>query len=191
MRPLNQDFKSAKNILTVGSMNNVTYSNGGAGSRGPTTDGRIKPEIVAGGVNIISTIPVNNYSGMTGTSMSCPTATGILALITERYRQLFGGVNPDGALLKALVTNSAMDLGNPGPDFTFGFGMINGRTTVEALEQNHYFTGISREQCESAVHHSIPAFREPSAENITLLARCTCHSNVCRSSRQRPGPYRY
>ena len=73
--------------------------------------------------------------------MASPTATGILALITERYRQLHGGDNPEGALLKALVMNSAVDLGNPGPDFTFGFGMISGRTTVEALEQNHYFTG--------------------------------------------------
>ena len=73
--------------------------------------------------------------------MASPTATGILALITERYRQLHGGDYPDGALLKTLVTNSAVDLGNPGPDFTYGFGMINGRTTVDALEQNHYFTG--------------------------------------------------
>ncbi len=76
-----------------------------------------------------------------GTSMASPTVAGILALITERYRQLHGGTYPEGALLKTLVTNSADDLGNPGPDFTFGFGMINGRKTVEALEQNHYFKG--------------------------------------------------
>jgi subtilisin family serine protease len=123
-------------------MNNVAYIIGGGSSRGPTNDGRIKPELVAGGVGITSTIPGNLYDMATGTSMACPTATGILALIAERYRQLHGGDNPEGALLKALVTNSATDMGNPGPDFTFGFGMINGWTTVEALEQNRYFTGI-------------------------------------------------
>ena len=48
---------------------------------------------------------------------------------------------PDAALLKTLIVNSADDLGNPGPDFTFGFGKINGRKTAEALEQNHYFNG--------------------------------------------------
>jgi hypothetical protein len=134
-------FQTGKNILTVGSLYNVTYAIGASSSRGPVRDGRIKPEIVAGGVNIVSTLPNDNYGTMTGTSMASPTAAGILALITERYRQLHGGVYPDGALLKALVANSADDLGNPGPDFTFGFGKINGRTTVEALEQNHYFSG--------------------------------------------------
>ena len=134
-------FQTGKNILTVGSMYNGTYVIGGGSSWGPTNDGRIKPEIVASGVDVISTTPYNTYTSMIGTSMASPTAAGILALIVERYKQLHGGLYPDGALLKALVTNSADDLGNPGPDFTFGFGMINARTTVEALEQNHYFNG--------------------------------------------------
>jgi Subtilase family/Secretion system C-terminal sorting domain len=134
-------FQSAKNILAVGSIYNVDYTIGGGSSHGPTSDGRIKPEIVAGGVNITSTIPGNLYDTYTGTSMASPTVVGILGLITERYRQLHGGDNPEGALLKALVINNAVDLGNPGPDYIFGFGMISGRPTVEALEQNHYFTG--------------------------------------------------
>jgi Subtilase family/Secretion system C-terminal sorting domain len=135
-------FQTGKNILTVGSMNNVTYGIGGGSSKGPVGDGRIKPDIVASGVDITSTISNNNYATMIGTSMASPTAAGIIALIAERYRQLNGGTYPEGALLKSLVMNSADDLGNPGPDFTFGFGMINGRTTVEALEQNHYFSGV-------------------------------------------------
>ena len=134
-------FQSAKNILSVGSMNNVNYTIGGGSSHGPASDGRIKPELVASGIYITSTIPGNLYDAYIGTSMSSPTVAGILGLITERYRQLHGGDNPEGALLKALVINNAVDLGNPGPDYTFGFGMISGRPTVEALEQNHYFTG--------------------------------------------------
>ncbi len=142
----------------MGSMYNVDYTIGGNSSRGPTTDGRIKPELVAGGVNITSTVPGNLYNTFTGTSMASPTATGILALIVERYRQLHGGLNPDGALLKALITNNAVDLGNPGPDYTFGFGMISGRPTVEALEQNHYFIGsLADSTSQSFTIPSVPA----------------------------------
>jgi hypothetical protein len=151
-------FQTGKNILTVGSMNNVTYTIGGGSSLGPTNDGRIKPELVAGGVGITSTIPVNSYATYNGTSMASPTAVGILALIVERYKQLHAGAYPDGALLKTLVTNSAVDLGNPGPDFTFGFGMISGRTTVEALEQNHYFSGsVSNNSSQQFTIPSVPA----------------------------------
>ena len=151
-------FQTGKNILTVGSMDNMTYTISSGSSRGPTNDGRIKPELVAGGVNIISTFPGNGYSILTGTSMASPTAAGILALVTERYRQLHGGAYPDGALLKTLVTNNADDLGNPGPDFTYGFGMINGRTTVEALEQNHYFNGtVDNQAIQQFTIPSLPA----------------------------------
>jgi subtilisin family serine protease len=69
-------FQTAKNILTVGSMNNVIYTLSPNSSRGPTNDGRIKPELVAGGVNITSTIPGSLYSPMSGTSMASPTVTG-------------------------------------------------------------------------------------------------------------------
>ncbi len=134
-------FQTAKNLVTVGSMDNSVYLVNGPSSRGPTNDGRIKPEIVAGGVGITSTVPFNSYATSNGTSMASPTVTGILTLIAERYRQLHGGVNPDAALLKALLTNCADDLGNPGPDFTYGFGMINGRKMAEALEQNRFFQG--------------------------------------------------
>ncbi len=151
-------FQTGKNILTIGSMDNMLYTIGGYSSHGPTNDGRIKPELVAGGENITSTIPVNTYATYSGTSLSSPTVTGILALIVERYKQLNAGAYPDGALLKALVTNSAVDLGNPGPDYSFGFGMISGRTTVEALEQNHYFSGsVANNNSQQFTIPSIPA----------------------------------
>ncbi len=151
-------FQTGKNILTVGSMNNVSYGIGTGSSCGPTLDGRIKPELVASGVGIISTTPYNNYTSMNGTSMASPTAAGILALITERYKQLHGGSYPDGALLKILAANSADDLGNPGPDYIFGFGMINARTTVEALEQNHYFMdSVGNNSTRSFIIPSVPA----------------------------------
>ncbi len=132
-------FQCSKNALTVGAIDNTNYTIADFSSRGPVNDGRIKPEIVAGGVNIISTIPYNNYYSFQGTSMASPTVTGTMALLVERYRQLHSGSNPLGALLKAVACNSADDLGNAGPDFTFGFGMLNARASVETIENNHYF----------------------------------------------------
>ncbi|MFI5152189.1 MAG: S8 family serine peptidase [Chitinophagales bacterium] len=134
-------YQSAKNVLTVGAIDNATYGIKAGSSRGPVSDGRIKPEIMAGGQNIISTITNNNYAASSGTSMASPTVTGTIALIYERYRQLHGGADPPASLIKAIACNSADDLGNPGPDYTFGFGMLNARTSVEAMEANHYFAG--------------------------------------------------
>ncbi len=151
-------FQTGKNVLTVGAMYYLTNGIWNGSSRGPVADGRIKPEIVAGGAVVTSTLAFNSYGAMSGTSMACPTAAGILALITERYKQLHAGVNPDGALLKTLVVNSADDVGNPGPDFTFGFGKVNGRKTVEALEQNHYFAGsVSNGSSQSFTIPGLPA----------------------------------
>ena len=75
-------FRTGKNILTVGSMDNTTYTVWGPSSRGPTNDGRMKPEIVAAELASFRRFRVIS-SSMNGTSMASPTATGILALITE------------------------------------------------------------------------------------------------------------
>ena len=134
-------YQCAKNVLTVGAMNNLNYTIASFSSGGPVADGRLKPEIVAGGVNITSTYPYNNYGVDNGTSMASPTVAGTLALLYERYRQLNHGASPSAALIKAIACNGADDLGNPGPDYLFGFGMLNARNAVEAIENNHYFTG--------------------------------------------------
>ncbi len=134
-------WQCAKNVLTVGAAKVDDYTIAPFSSRGPVKDGRIKPELVANGWAIGSTYPYNTYDGYYGTSMAAPVVTGALALLYERYRQLNGGANPSGALAKALVCNTAEDLGNPGPDFTFGFGLLNIRRAVEAMEGNRYFTG--------------------------------------------------
>ncbi|HXB43195.1 MAG TPA: S8 family serine peptidase, partial [Puia sp.] len=134
-------FQCGKNVITVGAISNVTYKIAGFSSCGPVGDGRIKPEIVAGGVNITSTLANNSYGLDNGTSMAAPTVTGTLALLYQRYKQLHSGSNPSAALIKAVACNSADDLGNPGPDYNYGFGMLNARTAVETIENNQYFSG--------------------------------------------------
>jgi hypothetical protein len=108
-------------------------------SFGPVHDGRIKPEISAMGDAVFSTYtPLNTYSTISGTSMSTPGVTGTVAVLAQRYKQLNSNVLPPSALIKNIVCNTAQDLGNPGPDYKFGFGRIDALSAVRVLEQNRY-----------------------------------------------------
>jgi hypothetical protein len=130
-------YQTAKNVISVGNTtdNSTIYSQS---SRGPVRDGRLKPEIMAQGTGVTSTISVNLYGGGTGTSMSSPAVAGGLTLLTERYRQLHSNQNPKNALLKALVCNGAVDRGNEGPDYRYGFGWMNLLRSVKMLESGSY-----------------------------------------------------
>ena len=137
-RTVLSSYQSAKNVLTVG----ATGRDGSVAdfsSRGPVQDGRTKPEIMADGLWTISTIPDDGYYVQRGTSMAAPAVTGGLALLYERYRQLHGSANPKNGLMKALICNGGSDLGNNGPDYTYGFGWMNLLRSIDMLNNNHYF----------------------------------------------------
>jgi subtilisin family serine protease len=134
-----RNYQSAKNVLTVG-MAEENRVIAVSSSRGPVLDGRLKPEIIGIGRNVISTSRDYNYSTKGGTSMSSPGVVGTLALLVEKYRLENDGENPDGALLKAVACNTADDLGNPGPDFIHGFGLINGRRAAQVIEDSQFFS---------------------------------------------------
>ena len=72
--------------------------------------------------------------------MSCPGIAGILAQLYQAYKDLNGGVNPPSALMKCILLNSADDLGNPGPDFKYGWGEVNAFKAVKMLENSNYTT---------------------------------------------------
>lgn len=134
-------FQVAKNVLDVGNYSIDTDVLESNSSKGPVYDGRIKPEIIASGSNVVSTSVNNTYASGYGTSHAAPFVTGVWALLTERYKQLHANSYPKSALLKAIICNSGDDKGNPGPDYSWGFGLINPRKAVETLEQNRYLTG--------------------------------------------------
>lgn len=129
--------KAAKNVIAVG---NVTYTDGlaSSSSRGPAHDGRIKPEVVAKGTNVYSTTNPNLYTQKTGTSMACPGVSGTLAQLYQAYREMNNQTYPDGGLMKAILMNTAEDLGNPGPDFKFGYGRIDAGRALKMLQENRY-----------------------------------------------------
>ncbi|HEX9163241.1 MAG TPA: S8 family serine peptidase [Thermoanaerobaculia bacterium] len=123
---------SAKDVIAVGAIDQFKQI-ARFSSRGPTRDGRVKPDIVAVGVNVLSTVPSNTYDTLSGTSMSAPVVTGASALLVEQWRKTFSGANPTANEIKTLMIATAQDLGNPGPDFTFGFGLLDAKAAVDAI----------------------------------------------------------
>lgn len=130
--------KSAKNNIVVGSLTS-SEALSSFSSCGPVADGRIKPEITSMGSSVYSTYtPLNTYSTISGTSMSTPGVAGSVTLLVQRYKQLNANALPPSSLIKNAMCNTAQDLGNPGPDYRFGFGRINDLKAVRILEQNRY-----------------------------------------------------
>jgi subtilisin-like proprotein convertase family protein len=159
---------SAKNVITVGASEGVRASgtdgcgvlNGGANSardiidfssRGPTDDGRLKPDLVAPGTHITGAAPLHVgyngdgtcnqffsgttlYSLVSGTSQAAPQVSGAAALVRHWYART-EGADPSPALTKALLVNTASDLGGgqngkgdtiaPGPNSDQGWGRVN------------------------------------------------------------------
>ena len=127
---------NAKNILTVGAVNGISsiYSRpedvgmSSFSAWGPTDDGRIKPDVVANGVGLLSSVSSSNtsYASLSGTSMSSPNASGSLLLLQELYARLKNGEFLRAATIKGLAIHTASEAGSaPGPDYKFGFGLLN------------------------------------------------------------------
>ncbi len=131
-------YQVAKNVLTVGAVDTL-YAAASFTSRGPVNDGRLKPEIMATGYNVFSTRHNFTYGFSSGTSMASPIVAGVATLLNEQYRKFNAGAVPQAALIKAVLCNTAEDLGNAGPDFTFGFGNLNARRAAETIENNRFY----------------------------------------------------
>ena len=150
-------YQTAKNVLTVGDIGKPPSIDHFTSARGPVKDGRLKPEITAIGAWVISSIDNNNYDINSGTSIACPNVTGASALLYQRYRQLHSGQNPHGALVKTLLMNGAIDLDIPGPDFRYGFGLMNVGHSLKMMDNNQYFTDSINTTQEHTYTFTIPA----------------------------------
>jgi len=111
----------AEHVIAVGA---VTYTGNepvitALSSRGPTADGRIKPDVVAPGENI--TVPLagtaNFFYAANGTSFAAPLVAGLCALLLEEHP----GWGP--AEIAEALKSTAIDLGASGPDNTYGWGL--------------------------------------------------------------------
>ena len=126
----------AKNVLAVGAVYDIPggYTNPGSvwmssfSSWGPTDDGRIKPDLVANGINLYSCLDGGDseYGYLSGTSMASPNAAGSLNLLVHHYETTHGSVTPLSSTMKAVLIQTADEAGDyPGPDARFGWGLMN------------------------------------------------------------------
>ncbi len=129
--------KAGKNVITVANLD-LDDQLSSSSSRGPAHDGRIKPDIAAKGTDVYSTTDPNSYTIKSGTSMSCPGVAGTLAQLFQAYRENYNGTDPMAGLMKAIILNTAEDLGNPGPDFQYGWGRINALRAVKVIEETRF-----------------------------------------------------
>ena len=104
------DPGNAEKIITVGATHRGrphTYGVSYFSSRGPTGDGRLKPDLVAPGEKITGPILDDGAESMDGTSMAAPHVSGAAALIMSRHPEFIG--DPDR--IKHLLSSTATDLG--------------------------------------------------------------------------------
>ena len=104
---------------------------------GPTDDGRIKPDIVAVGVLVFTTdsdSDTDYRDSVSGTSIASPAAAGSANLIREHFEVKYGK-NPRSATLKALIIHTTEEAGpGDGPDYEFGWGLMNTRRAVDIVD---------------------------------------------------------
>lgn len=136
----------AKNVLTVGAVAGIEggYSSptdlvmSSFSSWGPTDDGRIKPDLVAMGKDVYSSMPHDAYARSSGTSMASPVVAGSLLLIQELYEGLTAGDMLRAASLRGLAIHTARRAGpSEGPDYSFGWGLLDAATMADFLLALH------------------------------------------------------
>lgn len=132
---------------------------------GPTDDGRIKPDLVAVGTTNFAlrqalglTPTINgqptavltapnaaadtNYNLLAiGTSFAAPAVTGSLGLVQQRRAQLYPSLPASqawkGSTLKAIAINTCDDVGTEGPDYRMGYGILNAKNAVLAVNADY------------------------------------------------------
>jgi hypothetical protein len=124
------DPGNARDVITVGSTHRLKPHLFGVSyfsSRGPTGDGRLKPDLVAPGEQIQGPVRGDSDEEMDGTSMAAPFVSGAAAMLLARNRELIG--NP--ARIKQILCNSATDLGRE--RYFQGHGLVDILRAMQSL----------------------------------------------------------
>ena len=124
------DPGNAEGVITVGATHRFqphTYGVSYFSSRGPTGDGRIKPDVLAPGERIYSSVPGGGYGAKDGTSMAAPHVSGIAAMLMARHREFLG----QPVQLKKILMKTATDLGRE--RYFQGAGMVDALRALQSI----------------------------------------------------------
>lgn len=160
---LTGNYKTAKNVLTVGAIDDH-YQLLPSSSRGPAFDGRIKPELVA-------------YSDE-GTSAAAAIVSGTAALMQEAFKKQTNK-NAPSALIKAVLINSADDVGRKGIDFETGFGNVNAFRAVSTIVDKRFIESEVANGDVVELRLNIPTL----SKNLKITLVWTDQENIPNSSR--------
>lgn len=108
-------------IAAVDSAGEVT----GFSSRGPSSDGRLKPDVAAMGRKVVCIKPMtwDQYSRWNGTSLSCPIVAGVVALIREAH--------PDWTAQEVVTALKETADHAERPGYDYGFGIVNATAAID------------------------------------------------------------
>ncbi len=120
-------------IAAVDSMGSIV----GFSSRGPSADGRIKPDVAAlgRGVSCVQPRSFNKYTRWNGTSLSCPIVAGVVALVIEAH--------PDWSARKVIEAVKMSADKSFSPDYDYGFGIVNAIQAIDYPSISGRITFIS------------------------------------------------
>ncbi len=149
-------YKQGKNVIACGNLDALEVLDPSS-SRGPSADGRIKPDICANGRDQMSTNENNTYQVGGGTSAASPGIAGVFAQLYQAYKSLNGTTTAPAPLLKASLLNTAEDIGNPGPDFTYGWGRVNALRALRTLEESRYLSDSIAQGGQNTHSITVPA----------------------------------
>ncbi|MEG1229274.1 MAG: S8/S53 family peptidase [Flavobacterium sp.] len=142
-----ENFSGITGPSSVISVGGVGPFIAGFSNYGPTDDFRIKPDISAKGVNVKSISDGTILSTLTisGTSMAAPAVTGVFTLWQQYHNQEFTKYMRS-ASVRALMAHTARETGpGVGPDFMFGWGLIDAAKGVEIMDQAKANTALFNE----------------------------------------------
>lgn len=124
---LTGNFKAAKNIITIGAINNdetIPVQS----SAGPLYDGRMAPQLTA--------------LGPSGTSDAAAVVSGTVSVMQQVYAGSNNRVLPPASLIKAILYNTADDIYKPGIDYKTGYGLLNSFAAIKSVLNRSYDGGF-------------------------------------------------
>ncbi len=167
------------NTFSVGAINTATLTVADFSSRGPSACDQTskKPEVVAPGIGIVSSYKDSTYRSMNGTSMAAPFIAGLAALLRQ--------YNPDATVaeVKNAIIQSCRDLGTPGEDNDYGYGLPDAEAAISYMPvpslppvyvDNHVLGGDGTAQPGDTAQLFI-RLSDPTArvDSVTVRIECT------------------